>query len=91
MISVNFAKSFTSVVCTGVSLAKIHKWSRLQFLMLECESWFETVHTRSTNENNICLCRKGIYELMNNNGPDLINSAGILAIHFFMMGVCLQI
>ena len=41
-------------------MAKIHKWSRLQFLMLECESWFETVHTRSTNENTICLCRKGI-------------------------------
>ena len=24
---------FTSVVCTGVSLAKIHKWSRLHFLI----------------------------------------------------------
>ena len=57
-------KSFTSVVCTGVSLAKIHKWSRLQFLMLKCKSWFETVHIRGTNENTICLCRKGIYELM---------------------------
>ena len=45
-------------------MAKIHKWSRLQFLMLECKSWFETVHTRGTNENTICLCRKGIYELM---------------------------
>lgn len=29
---------------------KIHKCSRLQFLMLECESWFGTVHIRSTNE-----------------------------------------
>ena len=29
--------------------------------------------------------------VINNNGPDLINSAGILAIHFFMMGLCLQI
>ena len=45
-------------------MAKIHKWSRLQFLMLECESWFETVHTRGTNENTICLCRNGIYKLM---------------------------
>ena len=45
-------------------MAKIHKSSRLQFLMLECKSWFETVHTRGTNENKICLCRKGIYELM---------------------------
>ena len=33
------------------------------FLYKECKSWFETVHTRSTNENKICLCRKGIYEL----------------------------
>ena len=29
--------------------------------------------------------------VINNNGLDLINSAGILAIHFFMMGLCLQI
>ena len=88
-------KSFTSVVYTGVSLAKIHKWSRLQFLMLECESWFETVHTRGTNENKICLCRKGIYELMVESlsttlTPDVIKSAGILAIHF-MMGLCSQV
>ena len=34
------------------------------FLYKECKSWFETVHTRGTNENTICLCRKGIYELM---------------------------
>ena len=28
--------------------------------------------------------------VINNNGPDLINSAGILAIHF-MMGLCSQV
>ena len=64
--------------------------------MLECESWFETVHTRGTNENTICLCRKSIYDLMVESSsitmtPDVIKSAGILAIHFFMMEVCLQI
>ena len=29
--------------------------------------------------------------VINNNDPDWINSAGILAIHLFMMGLCLQI
>ena len=76
-------------------MAKIHKWSRLHFLMLECESWFETVHTRGTNENTICLCRKGIYELMVESSsttmtPDVIKSAGILAIHL-AMGLCSQV
>ena len=33
----------------------------------------------------------GIVLYSNDDGPDLINSAGILAIHFFMMGLCLQI
>ena len=42
-----------------------------------------------TNENTICLCRKGIYELMVESSsttmtPDVIKSAGILAIHFTM-------
>ena len=65
------------------------------FSWVECESWFETVHTRSTNENKICLCRKGIYELMVESSsttltPDVIKSAGILAIHL-AMGLCSQV
>ena len=63
--------------------------------MLECESWFETVHTRGTNENKICLCRKGIYELMVESlsttlTPDVIKSAGIRAINL-AMGLCSQV
>ena len=47
------------------------------------------------NENTICLCRKGIYELMVESSsttmtPDVIKSAGILAI-LLAMGLCSQV
>ena len=72
-------------------MAKIHKWSRLQFLMLECKSWFETVHTRSTNENTICFCRKGIYKLMVESLPFYSAGGSSVLMLYICVGLVLSV